>query len=391
LFRERDQEPFAEWKSSELPPDWEFEKDRGRSRDWVERVYPVLDPRTGVTLGRLFVSYQFYYDASVGLEVLPRVRRLRQQDAWLLALVGGLAAVVLVAAVVNLLRIRERAARLASQQATIDLARQMCHELRNGLWAFALEGRNLSHLFEATETFLKAEPEAFQRAAEKSGLDAKAIERFRRQWTRALAEAHAHPEDDLGSSHHSAKEAFSHVEGFARYLQLTVEELDRHLVGAAALHKPEALSVKEVWHEASELLAIRLKSADVEIASEFQGDPKVVADRRDLVHAFVNLIKNAVEAMLGAAPPRTIKCWAAADGGSVVIEVSNTGRIPNEVLPKLFAKGFTTKAAPGRGRGLALVKELIEKSGGRISVRNTEAGAAFGIELQKARTAPVTP
>ena len=90
-----------------------------------------------------------------------------RQDFWLLALVGGLAAVVLVAVGINLLRIRERAARLASQQATIDLARQMCHELRNGLWAFALEGKNLAYYFEIVDGYMNAEPAAFARAAEK--------------------------------------------------------------------------------------------------------------------------------------------------------------------------------------------------------------------------------
>ena len=385
LYRKNDSTPYAVWSASDLPSGWAFEKDRGKSRDWVERVFPVYDPRTGVELGRLFVSYQFYYDATEGLEVLPQVRRLRQQDAWLLALIGGLAAVVLVAVAINLLRIRERAARLASQQATIDLARQMCHELRNGLWAFALEGKNLAYFFETVDEYLRAEPTAFAQAAAKTGLDAKAVERFRRQWARALADAHAHPADDLGATHHLAKEAFSHVEGFARYLQLTVEELDRHLLGAEALHKPERLSVAEVWNEAVELLAIRLRAADAETAAEIVDGTMVQADRRDLIHTFVNLIKNAVEAMLATPPPRRIVCRAKTEGDRAAIEVANTGApIPAEVLPRLFERGFTTKGASGRGRGLALVRGLVEKSGGRIGVRNEADGAVFTILLAAA-------
>jgi signal transduction histidine kinase len=384
LFRKGEDQSYAVWRASDLPLDWEFESQRGKSREWVERVYSVIDPRTSDALGQLLVSYQFYYDASVGLEALPRVQRLRQQDAWLLALVAGLAAVVLVAVAVNLLRIRERAARLASQQATIDLARQMCHELRNGLWAFALEGRNLAYFFEAVDSFLAAEPAAFARAAEKTGLDAKAVERFRKQWTRSLAAANAHPDDDLGASHNLAKEAFSHVEGFARYLQLTVEELDRHLLGADALHRPESLSVREVWGEASGLLAIRLRSGDVELVDEFPSDPVIVADRRDLVHVFVNLIKNAVEAMQTVQPPRRIVARTTEEDEFVVIEIVNNGRpISAELMPRMFAKGFTTKPT-GRGRGLALVRELVEKSGGRIGVRNDADGVVFSIALPKA-------
>jgi signal transduction histidine kinase len=385
LYRNNDSTPFAVWRASDLPADWDFDEDRGKSREWVERVHSVFDPRTGAVLGRLLVSYQFYYDADVGLEVLPRVQQLRRQDFWLLALVAGLAVVVLVAVGINLLRVRERAARLASQQATIDLARQMCHELRNGLWAFALEGKNLAYYFEIVDGYMNAEPEAFARAAEKTGLDSKTVERFRRQWTRSLAEANAHPTDDLGSSHQLAKEAFRHVEGFARYLQLTVEELDRHLLGAEALHKPEPLAVAEVWKEASELLAIRLRAADVEIVDEIPKEVTVLADRRDLIHVFVNLIKNAVEAMQGAPPPGRILCSAAENAGNVIVEVANNGGpIDEERLPRMFERGFTTKAAPGRGRGLALVRALVEKSGGRIGVRNDESGVVFSIVLPRA-------
>jgi signal transduction histidine kinase len=50
----------------------------------------------------------------------------------------------------------------------------------------------------------------------------------------------------------------------------------------------------------------------------------------------------------------------------------------------MFERGFTTKAAPGRGRGLALVRALVEKSGGRIGVRNDESGVVFSIVLPRA-------
>jgi signal transduction histidine kinase len=385
LYRNDETTPFATWRGGDLPPQWSFERDRGKEPNWTERVFPVFDLSTGLVAGKLLVSYQFYYDASVGLEALPRVRQLRRQDAWLLVLVAGLAAVVLVAVAINLMRIRERAARLASQQATIDLARQMCHELRNGLWAFALEGKNLAYFFEIVDGYLRAEPAAFATAATKAGLDAKTVERLRRQWTRSLADANAHPTDDLGSSHHLAKEAFSHVEGFARYLQLTVEELDRHLLGAEALHRPEPLSVKEVWNEAAELLAIRLRSAEVEVIDEVPDSATVLADRRDLIHTFVNLIKNAVEAMQDADRPRRIACRAAVEPTRVVIEVANTGNpIPEEWLARLFERGFTTKASPGRGRGLALVRGLVEKSGGRIAAYNDASGPVFSIVLPAA-------
>jgi len=71
----------------------------------------------------------------------------------------------------------------------------------------------------------------------------------------------------------------------------------------------------------------------------------------------------------------------------VWIEVANNGgSIEEEFLARLFESGFTTKAAPGRGRGLALVRGLVEKSGGKIGVHNDETGVVFTIVLPKAST-----
>jgi PAS domain S-box-containing protein len=68
----------------------------------------------------------------------------------------------------------------------------------------------------------------------------------------------------------------------------------------------------------------------------------------------------------------------------VVLSVEdNAGGVPDNVLPQLFKKYFTTKDDnKGTGLGLYMSKEIIEESlHGKLYVKNTENGAKFFIEL----------
>lgn len=60
---------------------------------------------------------------------------------------------------------------------------------------------------------------------------------------------------------------------------------------------------------------------------------------------------------------------------NIVIKISNTGQhIPDYALPKLFERYFSlpkNQTSKGTGIGLTLVKEVIEKHGGHVSIANT--------------------
>ena len=71
----------------------------------------------------------------------------------------------------------------------------------------------------------------------------------------------------------------------------------------------------------------------------------------------------------------------------VRIEVQDNGPgIPNAEQERIFEPFFTT-AADGNGLGLGLVRELVEASGGQITVQNRpEGGACFAVDLPRACT-----
>ncbi len=110
-----------------------------------------------------------------------------------------------------------------------------------------------------------------------------------------------------------------------------------------------------------------------------------MADRRLLVHALVNLLKNAVEAATTTGRPPRIRLDIRPENQVLVISVADNGPgISTASVRHLFEVGYSTKGA-GRGRGLPIVRESIESQGGRIEVESRpDAGAVFSIVLPRA-------
>jgi two-component system nitrogen regulation sensor histidine kinase GlnL len=105
--------------------------------------------------------------------------------------------------------------------------------------------------------------------------------------------------------------------------------------------------------------------------------PDIWADRNRLTQVFLNLVRNAWEAMpnggtLTVATKRAGEPIRVRPGGGpmLLVELTDEGDgIPPEVLQKLFTPFFTTKAK-GSGLGLAISHKIIEEHGGRFSIKS---------------------
>jgi signal transduction histidine kinase len=71
-----------------------------------------------------------------------------------------------------------------------------------------------------------------------------------------------------------------------------------------------------------------------------------------------------------------------------VFSVEDTGiGIPPDELPQLFRRFHRARnaaAIPGSGLGLAYVKAVAERHGGRVAAENTGRGARFTVTLPQA-------
>jgi PAS domain S-box-containing protein len=100
---------------------------------------------------------------------------------------------------------------------------------------------------------------------------------------------------------------------------------------------------------------------------DFTTDTQFKVDKIKVIHVYINLIKNAIDAM-PTGGTLTIKSWIERD--LVSISFTDTGQgIRAETLTRVFSPLFTTKAQ-GMGFGLSISKRIVEAHGGKISVES---------------------
>lgn len=103
----------------------------------------------------------------------------------------------------------------------------------------------------------------------------------------------------------------------------------------------------------------------------------------ELVTVVGNLLENAMEA-INAAPADGIRAVAlqlTEDEKGLLLMVSDTGEgIAPENLPHIFKTGFSTKAQTGRGVGMKLIHDIVDRHGGSIDV-DTEPGSGTTISI----------
>jgi signal transduction histidine kinase len=114
-------------------------------------------------------------------------------------------------------------------------------------------------------------------------------------------------------------------------------------------------------------------------------DPVVLGFKNEFAQSILNILSNAKDALTERNIGHPKVCVAIySEGERAVVTISdNAGGIPQEILPKIFDPYFTTKGPQkGTGLGLYMAKNIIEnKMGGTLTVRNTDHGAEFRIEV----------
>jgi two-component system, NtrC family, sensor kinase len=138
--------------------------------------------------------------------------------------------------------------------------------------------------------------------------------------------------------------------------------------------------------------AVALARGEIEPKARFRASyleaPLVRASPRQLGQVFVSLLINAAQA-LPAGAPESHQVGVELDTserGWARVAIADTGSgITADVLPHIFEPLFSTKRGAGMGIGLAIVREIVQDIGGRITVESQRGrGTLFIIELPPA-------
>jgi len=140
------------------------------------------------------------------------------------------------------------------------------------------------------------------------------------------------------------------------------------------------LRVNEVIREVLALSHNELLAGGITVQVRLSPDiPAVVGDRVQLQQVLLNLIVNAIDAMIVVTDrPRTLVVASAEDREGVRIEVEDSGKgLDPKQLNCIFESFFTTKPA-GIGMGLSISRSIIEAHGGRLwAIPGSPHGAVF--------------
>jgi signal transduction histidine kinase len=131
-----------------------------------------------------------------------------------------------------------------------------------------------------------------------------------------------------------------------------------------------------------------LRTNAISVETDFRdGIPPVHADPTQIQQVILNLVKNAIEAMISTRGTRRLRMATGVSGNSVVLSVQDTGGgISSDDQDRIFDAFFTTKAAgTGMGLGLAISRTLVENHRGVLRLAKTDAnGSVFEVAIPAA-------
>ncbi len=152
-----------------------------------------------------------------------------------------------------------------------------------------------------------------------------------------------------------------------------IERLGQETGGASPLPPQEAVDINRIISDLDRLLGPSVfQPASVRAKYNLAADlPLVEGDYNALIQVFLNLFKNAVEAMPRGGRLRVqTACRRVADRHErqqIIVTISDTGPGLDSTVPqRLFKPGVSTKNLTNGGLGLAIVKDIIEQHNGTV-------------------------
>lgn len=178
---------------------------------------------------------------------------------------------------------------------------------------------------------------------------------------------------DLGRDLHDMRLASKHATCIVRSV--------KQLGGTDNVRQPD-IDLNDTINKSLSLLQSNLRRVNVVLRP---GElPLMSASSTELVQIWVNIIKNACDAMEGTPEPQ-LEIITRHSKNRLLVTISNNGPMIDEATRrKIFQPNFTTKKGGlsfGLGLGLAIVQRIVHSYGGTIALKSDPETTRFRIKL----------
>jgi len=136
-------------------------------------------------------------------------------------------------------------------------------------------------------------------------------------------------------------------------------------------------SLSKVIEESLALALVGVRGGDVRVQTVrgYPGD-LVYADKVQIQQVLLNLIRNAIEAMVDAPRRELTISTHPGENGEAIVRVADTGPGIGRALAERLFEPFMTTKKTGMGVGLSICRTIIDAHGGRIWIEDTPGGGA---------------
>jgi len=188
----------------------------------------------------------------------------------------------------------------------------------------------------------------------------------------------------LKSSGQVGSQGLGYTEKIYKQAQRT-HRIVQNLLSFARQHKPERVRVRlnAILEDTLALRDYDLRLSQIRVHLGLAPDlPEVPADPHQLQQVFLNLINNALDAILEKSPEGDLWVRTGVHEKHAFVEFTDSGPGVKDAS-RVFDPFYTTKpVGKGTGLGLSICYGIVTEHGGMIHVRNeADRGATFRIEL----------
>ncbi len=167
------------------------------------------------------------------------------------------------------------------------------------------------------------------------------------------------------------------IEGLDRTSRL-VRDL-RDFGAGAGEREYESVDLRSAVDSTLQLIGPLLADRRVKIERNYDAEvPLIAGDPSAIKQVFLNLLKNAADALEETGGTVRIQVAASPDGRNVEVSVADDGAgIDAELRARIFDPFFTTKpAGRGTGLGLSICRKIVESHQGALEVAEDPSGGA---------------